>query len=434
MNYFRQLLYDMRHQKMMTWVSISGTAVSIFLVMVMFMVNNVKTVEIAPDFNRQRIYGAMTVSLQSTTTSPKWSSGGSMSYGLAHLLFEGLEGVELTSYCGENVSAWDIIIKNQVPLNASTKMVDGNFWKMFGFTFLEGGPFTEEECVANTDKVVITRSLAHRLFSSQDAVGREINLGNNTYRVCGVVEDINPILQNAWAELYIPAIGKDRKPFSNSDTAMGPFMVLMLYDEEADPDAIKQEVKSRYESLNVELAKEEAELEYNGVPYNAAELSIPDVGHVVPDEKQERRTQYIIYALLILLPAINLSSMMNGRLQHRISEIGLRRAYGAKRSDILWQLMGENFIVTGTGGLIGVALSYLFMMFLSSEFFMFVNDNRISVLSAKMATPSFSMLFTWGSFFIAVGACFILNLLTATVPAWRASLMEPAMAISRSRK
>lgn len=434
MNYLRQLLYDMRHQKMMTWVAISGTAVSIFLVMVMFMVNNLKTVEIAPDINRQRIYGAMTASLKSTDPVTRWTSMGPMSYGLAQRLFEGLKGVELVSYCSENVFISDIIIKNQVPLNASTKIVDGNFWKMFGFTFLEGNPFTEEECIANTDKVVITRSLAHKLFSSQDVVGRDIILENKKYFICGVVEDVNPILQNAWAELYMPAIGDDRKPFSDSDTAMGLYMALMLYEKGADPEVIKQEVKSRYASLNVDLAKKEAELEYNGVPYNAEELSIPDVGRVVPDEKQEHRTQYIIYALLILLPAINLSSMMHGCLQHRISEIGLRRAYGAKRSDILWQLMGENLIVTVAGGLIGVTLSYLFMRFLSSEFFMFVNDYRVWALSAKMATPSFSMLFTWSSFFIAVGTCFILNLLTATVPAWRASMMEPAVAISRSKK
>ncbi|MDE6335501.1 MAG: FtsX-like permease family protein, partial [Muribaculaceae bacterium] len=143
--------------------------------------------------------------------------------------------------------------------------------------------------------------------------------------------------------------------------------------------------------------------------------------------------QYIIYALLLLLPAINLSSMMRGRLRHRVSEIGVRRAYGAKRRDIIRQLIGENLVVTVVGGLIGLGLSYLFMLTLSSEFFMFVDGNRISSLEAKMATPSFGMLFTWSTFFISVGACLVLNLLTATVPAWCASMMEPAVAISKSR-
>ena len=55
MNYLKQIWFDMRHQKMMTWVAVSGTAVSVFLVMVMFMVNNMKTVGFAPDYNRDRI-------------------------------------------------------------------------------------------------------------------------------------------------------------------------------------------------------------------------------------------------------------------------------------------------------------------------------------------------------------------------------------------
>lgn len=433
MKYIRQLLYDMRHQKMMTLVAISGTAVSIFLVMVVFMVNNLNTVEIAPDINRQRIYAGMHITMKSTNPEMAMMSMGPFSYGLAQRLFEGLEGVELLSYCGESANVTDILRKGEVPVNVSVKLTDGDFWKMFSFKFLEGKPFTEEECLANTDKIVITESLARRLFSSLDVVGRELFIRQVKYVIGGVVEDVNPILQNAWSEVYIPIVEDMRQPFGGIDTMFGSFMVLMLYKEDADPAAIKQEVKSRYATLNAELEKDEREVVYNEVPYNAEELVLPDAGYAGPDAEQHRRARYIIYALLILLPAINLSSMMHGRLQHRISEIGVRRAYGAKRMDIIFQLIGENFVVTVAGAVIGVVLSYLFMSFLSSEFFMFVNDDRVSALDAKMATPEFSMLFTWSAFFIAVGACFILNLLTATVPAWRASMMEPAVAISKSR-
>lgn len=51
MNYFRQVYYEMKHQKMMTWVSISGTALAIFLVMTFFMTENVKMVEMSPETN-----------------------------------------------------------------------------------------------------------------------------------------------------------------------------------------------------------------------------------------------------------------------------------------------------------------------------------------------------------------------------------------------
>ncbi|MDE5881602.1 MAG: ABC transporter permease [Muribaculaceae bacterium] len=433
MNYFRQLWYDMRHQKMMTWVAISGTAVSIFLVMVMFMVNSLKTVEVAPDINRQRIYAGMTVTIKSTNPEDNWMTRGNMNYPLAQRLYGDLKGVELVSYCGQSAYPRDVMIKDKVPVNVSTKMVDGKFWKMFDFNFLEGEPFTEDDCLGNTNKIVLTRSLAHRLFSTQEVVGREINLGRDKYVISGVVEDVNPILQNIWADVYTPVVSSMREDDISRYNACGYFMALMLYEKKTDPESVKAQVKSRYATLNAEWAKEGAELVYNGVPYDAEQLGMTDVGYVEPDVKKEHRTQYVIYALLLLLPAINLSSMMRGRLRHRVSEIGVRRAYGAKRRDIIRQLIGENLVVTVVGGLIGLGLSYLFMLTLSSEFFMFVDGNRISSLEAMMAIPSFGMLFTWSTFFISVGACLVLNLLTATVPAWRASMMEPAVAISKSR-
>ncbi|MDE6077261.1 MAG: FtsX-like permease family protein, partial [Muribaculaceae bacterium] len=112
---------------------------------------------------------------------------------------------------------------------------------------------------------------------------------------------------------------------------------------------------------------------------------------------------------------------------------GVRRAFGARRSDIIRQLFGENLMVTLVGGIIGLVLSYLFMLTLSSEFFIFIANDYGMSLESKMATPSFGMLFTWGAFFVALGACLIMNILTATIPAWRASLINPAVAIAKSK-
>ena len=58
MNYFKQIYYEMKHQRMMTWVSISGTALAIFLVMAFIMADRINTVEVAPESNRARILQA----------------------------------------------------------------------------------------------------------------------------------------------------------------------------------------------------------------------------------------------------------------------------------------------------------------------------------------------------------------------------------------
>ena len=59
MNYIRQILYDLRQQPLVTWITLTGTALAIFLIMAVFMVNRIKVVEVSPESNRSRIlYGA----------------------------------------------------------------------------------------------------------------------------------------------------------------------------------------------------------------------------------------------------------------------------------------------------------------------------------------------------------------------------------------
>ncbi|MBD5279478.1 MAG: FtsX-like permease family protein [Bacteroides sp.] len=433
MNYLKQIWFDMRHQKMMTWVAVSGTAVSVFLVMVMFMVNNLKTVGFAPDYNRDRIYTAQRMTVKSTDENIMWSNGGRMSYKTVMQLFGDLDGVELLSVCGGGTSETDLIVKDKNPLSVSMKSVDGNYWKMFDFRFLRGRAFTEDECLGEKNLAVIAESVARKVFSSIDVVGRTINLEGTDFEVTGVVADVNPILQNAWAGVYTSLSDKQRKSGWSRGKMLGSCMALMLYREDVDPEKIRREVESRYATLNETMKDNRMMVEYEGAPFSAEEVYITDQEEGRPDLKKEHQREYLLYLILLLLPAINLSSMMRGRLQHRISELGVRRAFGARRRDIIRQLFGENLVVTLIGGGIGLVLSYLFMMTLSSEFFIFVADDYGLTLENKIATPSFGMLFTWDAFFVAVGACLVLNLLTATVPAWRASIINPAVAIAKSK-
>lgn len=121
--------------------------------------------------------------------------------------------------------------------------------------------------------------------------------------------------------------------------------------------------------------------------------------------------------------------MTRSRLRHRVSEIGVRRAYGASRLSIVNQILGENFIITTAGGFIGLLLSFVFMLTLNNLFF--PTDTMLD--SVPDANPTLEMLFTWNVFLVALVFCFVLNLLSAFVPAWRASRVEPAVAIARSK-
>ena len=126
--------------------------------------------------------------------------------------------------------------------------------------------------------------------------------------------------------------------------------------------------------------------------------------------------------------------MTRSRMRQRVAEIGVRRAFGCRRSRIVWQLLCENFFITLAGGIIGLGLSIIFVLFASNYFVNYTGSWIPDNLDQVFATPTFEMLFNWGSFGFAMLFCFLLNLLSAGIPAWKASKINPARALNSRGK
>mgnify|MGYP002227927768 CR=1 FL=1 len=82
--------------------------------------------------------------------------------------------------------------------------------------------------------------------------------------------------------------------------------------------------------------------------------------NIEPDVDQARRQRLIIFIILLIVPAINLSSMTQSRLRQRVAEIGVRRAFGSTRLELMRQIIAENLVVTLLAGILGLLLSVVF--------------------------------------------------------------------------
>ena len=125
----------------------------------------------------------------------------------------------------------------------------------------------------------------------------------------------------------------------------------------------------------------------------------------------------LIYILLSLLfiPAMNLSGMISSRMDHRLCELGVRRAYGATNKILLGQVLWENLLLTCLGGLIGILLSYLIVL-TASDWILNLFDDCVNDPD-KTPFLSFEMLFNPWIFSFAFVLCVLLNLISAFVPA-----------------
>lgn len=431
MNYFKQIYYEMKHQKMMTWVSVGGTALAIFLMMAFIMSEHIYDVESSPESNRSRILYGLGSHVKEIEGDNNNSTMG-LSYDFADRIYSDIDGVETMSFVinlyvtSTNVSAPGGEVRTVPGLRA-----DANIWSIYDYRFIYGRPFDAAEAEADSIKVaVITRSLARSLFNEENAVGRTMEIATYPYTVIGVIEDTNPVFAKSYTQVVRPLNPKN----AWGDLINGSLNVILLAKDKKSIGAIKEEVARRYERYDRELKKDNLNLIYHEQPYTTREMAIDFGSNNSPDLSQHNTMMLILFALLIILPAINLSSMTRSRLRHRIAEIGVRRAFGARRRSIIGQVLCENFIITLIGGTIGLVLSFLFMAFFSHYLFSYSSwASSFTSIEQLNARPDIGMLFSWETFLLALFFCFVMNLLSASVPAWKASKTQPADALSTAR-
>ncbi len=115
--------------------------------------------------------------------------------------------------------------------------------------------------------------------------------------------------------------------------------------------------------------------------------------------------------------------MTQSRLRRRVSEVGVRCAFGCTRSRVILDIIGENMIVTLIGGVIGLLLSVVFAWIYCS-----MTTATYGSLSTGAMLDA-SMLISWSTLGFAILFCFFLNILSSGIPAWRASRLNPVEAL-----
>ena len=420
MNSINQLRHELRKQPMLTWTSILGTALSIFLIMALYIAYSVPTVPLAPESNRPRMMIAKYIHI---VEEEKYQSSGSFSHIIADKLYSNLEGVERISFIGNEPYKCTSSLPGRKSMQTTVRRVDPEFWNIMNFDFIYGAPFSKNAGESQLQPTVITDAVARNFFGNENPVGKEITINTRPSRIVGVVKSAHPILSYSYADAYLPY-----RPEAASDIGesgeFGQTMGILLLKPGVTPEQVREEVKSRYAAYNSQLKSENKEAIYHGAPFDLD--NTPDGSNNTPDDSNLKLILGFLYAIMLLLPAINLNAMTRSRLRSRVAEIGLHRAFGATRGRIAGRLLFENLILTLIGGAIGLVLSIVFMSTLSNLIFSW---NTSFLSETRNIAPPLSMIFSWKIFFIALMGCLVLNLLSAGIPAFKASRINPAQAI-----
>jgi len=414
--YLKQAWQMLKEDKVISAITILGTALAITMIMVIILTERIKTTNIGPEVNRERTMYILYYKEKrefSETTSPL-NTNNYKQY-LTQLTVP--EKVSLTTI-GQNdvcLEGSDIYYKTDI------RYTDAAYWNIYSFSFLAGKPFNNEEFQSGVTVAVISRSMAQKLFNgTTEALSKTFILNKNPYKVIGIVKDVSTLCKKAYAQIWIPYTSDSR--YNNPN--MGGFELVVLAKNKSDFSKIKSEVRRSEMANNPE--RNEKEVRFFG-PFSDEELLIKtgNMDNNDPDLIKGNLRYYLTLAVLLLIPAINLSGFSMFKIISRTSEIGVRKAYGAGKKTILMQVLYENFLTSIIGGVIGLVLSSVAINLVKDKLFAKdfwepqLGDNTI---------PVSAFISPW-VFFYVILACVLLNLLSSGIPAWRASRLKIAEAI-----
>ena len=399
-------------------VAIVGTAVTIAFVMVVIMIYEFRSADMAPETDRSRlIYTDTGVTMQKDGTNRRQG----MNRWPYDAIFANLPGVEDDTW-------YAALIKGTCSLPASfdrhnyyVKSVASNWFSFFEYDFIAGRPFTQAEydltrsafqkvdsqykteaAVMNPDYrcVVVAERVARQFFgSAEEAVGKTLLVNFLPATVVGVVADVSSIFQAAYAEIFQPFTLAYGKLGFRTENRLG----IIKLAPNTSVEEVRREVERRELIYNEQQTESQFKMQNL---YTHTEYTFFRGSSVNP---------HLVYILLILVllgvPAISISGLMNAQMQGRLSEIAIRKAYGASNVSIIGHLFTEGLVNTLVGGVLGFLLSYV-LVSLGRVWLLGDGINNLSGISVDMG-----MLFRPDLFIIVLLVCLVFNLMAVLLPA-----------------
>jgi putative ABC transport system permease protein len=248
--------------------------------------------------------------------------------------------------------------------------------------------------------VLLGWGTADRLFGEADPIDKIVKIAGVHFRVVGVSEQKGSTFGQSQDEFAIIPLGAYQKLF-------GARQSLGLMVKPIDPSVIDPAIDDATVALRIQRRLQPGEENNFGIFSSDTILGI------------YRQATAGIYAVLVGVVALSLvvggiviMNIMMMVVTERTREIGLRKALGARREHIIWQILTESITLSTFGGVVGIALGFLL------------------ALSIARLTPVPAAIQLW-SVGLGVSITALVGLFFGMYPALRAAALDPIEALRR---
>lgn len=240
---------------------------------------------------------------------------------------------------------------------------DEKVFDVFTFPIIEG---TGKEALKDPNSIILTRSMAEKYFSDKSPIGKTLFYKNDQLlTVKGVVEDL-PKNQHFSFDFItsiknLPFYDEDPVWYSNTSWYSNNYYTYVLLDEGTDYLALEKKIESIENKYSADYFRNNVKPQWFLQPLRDIHLHSQLNFEIQPNG--DIRYIYLLTAIgfiILLLAAINYMNLSTVQSARRSLEVGMRKVLGARKSQLIYQFLGESFLLTLIS--FGIALALVNVM------------------------------------------------------------------------
>ncbi len=319
----------------------------------------------------------------------------------------GIVKVGISTYTPMEDDNWSNLVQIQgkpdIHKGASYVKANAEYFDSVGTRVISGRGFTAQDTSTSPVVAVVNQSFVKQFFGTENPIGARFgNPGRATsdFEIVGVVED-TAYQTVRWKDHSMYFLSMVQRPPSTDEPIgedLGLYAGAIVLQTERPMADLESLSRRTLAAINPNLSV---------VKFQTFDQQI--AGRFT-EERMIARLTTLFGALALLLATIGLYGVTAYGVARRTSEIGIRMALGAERSNVVAMIMRGAILQTGIGLAIGVPVAYLCVRFIKSQLY--------EITSASASIMIFAILT------LAVAAC-----IAALVPARRAATIDPVQAL-----
>jgi putative ABC transport system permease protein len=300
----------------------------------------------------------------------------------------------------ESGSAANLTFGEDTIENVRVRGVSADYAEFSGYTPALGRIPTRQEVERRRQVAFVGSNTAEKLFKGRDPLDRVIRIRDMHFRIVGVAEKKGSVFGESQDEFVVIPLGAFQKLFGSRRS-------LELTVKPADPSLLTAAMDDARMALRVKR--------------HLRPKDDDNFGMLTSDTLIDFWRNFSRGIFAVLLGVVSLSLVVGGIVimnimlmvvNERTREIGLRKALGARRRDIMWQILTESTTLSIAGGLIGTALGFAL------------------AFGVEAFTPLPSAVETW-AVALGIGMTATVGVFFGLYPAMRAAALDPIEALRR---